>query len=102
MRVVSADGSNERVLLTAQEVNQTAFGSVEWSADGTRLYAMAANEGQASMWSIPVEDGVPELVVEFDDPELAVVWPYFSHDGEHFYLHIAQFESDIWVMDLGW
>ncbi len=100
VQVMSADGSNRRILLTAQEVDQTAFVSVHWSVDGTRLYALAANEGQASMWSIPVDDGVPELAVEFDDPELAVVWPYFSLDGENFYLNIARFESDIWVMEL--
>ncbi|MFQ5551842.1 MAG: TolB family protein, partial [Gemmatimonadales bacterium] len=102
VHVIAGDGSDGRIVATARDIGQTAVRSVEWSADGTRLFAMAVNEGQSSIWSIPLGGGSPALTVEFDDPDRALVWPFFSHDGEDFYLNIAQFESDIWVMEIDW
>jgi hypothetical protein len=39
--------------------------------------------------------------VAFDDPSVAVQG-YLTVGPEHLYLTIAEYESDIWVMDLEW
>ncbi len=51
------------------------------------------------MWSVPVSGGEATLLVEFDDPSLTL-YPELTVGADRFYLSVAEYESDIWVMDL--
>ena len=78
------------------------FPAPQFSADGSRIYFTAAHEdGSRGVWWIPAEGGDPTKIVAFDDPSLTVPG-FFSVGPEHLYLTIAEYESDIWVMDLEW
>jgi TolB protein len=74
----------------------------KFSRDGTRIYFAGTHEdGLLGLWWIPTDGGDPTRVVGFDDP--MVHWPgMYSVGPEHFYLTIAEYESDILVMDLEW
>jgi Tol biopolymer transport system component/tRNA A-37 threonylcarbamoyl transferase component Bud32 len=68
-----------------------------FSWDGSRIYFT----GTRGVWWIPADGGDATKVVAFDDPALTV--PVGVTVGpEDFYLTIAEYESDIWVMDLEW
>jgi serine/threonine-protein kinase len=74
----------------------------EFSRDGSRIYFLAAGEdGSQGVWWVPAEGGDPSQAVAFDDPTLTLL-PALSVGRETFYLTIAEWESDIWAMDLEW
>jgi hypothetical protein len=78
------------------------FGSLQLSPDGSRIYCIAHDEsGSRGVWWIPATGGAATKVVAFDDPSLTV-FGNITLGPEHIYLTIAQYESDIWVMDLEW
>jgi Tol biopolymer transport system component len=72
----------------------------QFSPDGSRIYTVATEEdGSEGVWWIPANGGDATKVVAFDDPSLTVPG-YLTVGPEHLYLTIAEYESDIWVMDL--
>jgi serine/threonine-protein kinase len=74
----------------------------KFSRDGSRIYFTATQEdGSRGIWRVPVDGGIPDKVVAFDDPAVQVD-NFFSVGPEQFYLTIAEYESDIYVMDLEW
>jgi len=74
----------------------------KFSRDGSQIYAVATDEDEArGLWSFPSGGGEPVKVVAFDDPSTDVPGQ-FSVGPERIYLTIAEYESDIWVMDLEW
>jgi Tol biopolymer transport system component len=73
-----------------------------FSRDGSRIYFRATHEdGSDGLWWIPTSGGAATKVVAFDDPAVTVVGSP-TVGQEHVYLTIAEYESDIWVMDLEW
>jgi hypothetical protein len=54
------------------------------------------------MTSIPhrTYGGEPKLLVRFDDPTRPPTRPEWSRDGEDFYFALAEFEADVWVMEI--
>jgi serine/threonine-protein kinase len=86
----------------ARRAGIRGFPAPRFSADGSRIYFTANHEdGSRGVWWIPTEGGDPTKVVAFDDPSLTVPG-FFSVGPENIYLTIAEYESDIWVMDLEW
>jgi Tol biopolymer transport system component len=78
------------------------FGSPRFSPDGSSLYFVGTHEdGSQGIWRVPVEGGEATMVVAFDDPS-RMVFRTVTVGPEHFYVTIAEHESDIWVMDLDW
>jgi serine/threonine-protein kinase len=75
--------------------------SPRFSTDGSRIYFVATDEEGRGVWWIPAEGGQAARIVTFDDPPLSV-WPNLTVGPENFYFTIAEYESDIWVMDLDW
>ncbi len=74
----------------------------EFSHDGSRIYFLAVREdGSQGVWWVPAEGGAPSQAVAFDDPTLTVLRT-LTVGRETFYLTIAEWESDIYVMDLEW
>ncbi|MEE9474011.1 MAG: protein kinase, partial [Acidimicrobiia bacterium] len=78
------------------------FGVPHFSPDGSRIYFKGTNEnGLAGLWWIPANGGYATMVVAFDDPSMTV-FGIGAVGPEDLYLTIAEYESDIWVMDLEW
>jgi eukaryotic-like serine/threonine-protein kinase len=74
----------------------------EFSRDGSAIYIVATHEdGSRGLWWFPAGGGDPAEVVAFDDPGTYAPGP-FSVGPDRIYLTIAEYESDIWVMDLEW
>ena len=81
---------------------QQSFDKLRFSPDGSRIYVIATDhDGSEGVWWIPVNGGGATKVVAFDDPSLTVPG-FFTVGPEHLYLTIAEYESDVWVMDLEW
>jgi len=72
----------------------------KFSPDGSRIYFHGTEEdGSEGVWWIPAGGGEATKMVAFEHPSLTVLgWP--SVGEEDIYLTIAEYESDIWVMDL--
>jgi serine/threonine-protein kinase len=78
------------------------LGALEFSPDGSRIYAIGTeHDGSEGIWWIPVGGGKATKVVAFDDP-LLTPWGMIAVGPENLYLTIAEYESDIYVMDLEW
>jgi hypothetical protein len=76
--------------------------SPKFSPDGSRLYLIGTHQdGTNGVWWTPVDGGEPTLVVAFDDPSRFVL-PVLTVGPDNLYLTVAEYESDIWVMDLEW
>jgi Tol biopolymer transport system component len=78
------------------------MGTPEFSRDGSRVYLVGVQEdGSPALWWFPADGGEPAKAVAFDDP--AMMAPgMFSVGPDRIYLTVAEYESDIWVMDLAW
>ena len=76
--------------------------NLQFSPDGSRIYVLATHEdGSEGVWWIPAGGGEATEMVAFEHPSLTVLgWPTIGE--ENIYLTIAEYESDIWVMDLEW
>ncbi len=71
-----------------------------FSADGSTIYAYGLDaEGSQGIWAIPTEGGAPRLVIENHDESRWFLRALQVH-GDRIYLSVAEYESDIWVMDL--
>jgi len=78
------------------------FGSPRFSPDGSSLYFVGTHEdGSSGVWWVPVDGGEATMLVAFDNPSW-LVFPGLTIGPEALYFTIADFESDIWVMDLEW
>jgi len=74
----------------------------QFSPDGSRIYFVAVEEdGSGGVWWISPGGGDPVKVVAFDDPSHSVLNALSVAPGR-IYLTIAEYESDIWAMDLEW
>jgi Tol biopolymer transport system component/DNA-binding SARP family transcriptional activator len=95
---VSRDG--EVYARRAKPAGMVGAYNPQFSPDGSRIYTVATEEdGSEGVWWIPANGGDATKVVAFDDPSLTVPG-YLTVGPEHLYLTIAEYESDIWVMDL--
>ena len=73
-----------------------------FAPDGSRIYVHALHEdGSRGLWWIPADGGNATKVVAFDDPSRNVT-VYLTVGPANLYLTIAEYESDVWVMDLEW
>jgi TolB protein len=112
--------------LVATEGNGTdpralaAVGRPRVSRDGSTVFFEGVDgERNQGVWSVPATDGqacvmgdddvpacdnaplaAPRLVVEFDSPSLVLYSAAVSVSSDRVYLSIAEYESDIYVMDL--
>jgi serine/threonine-protein kinase len=83
-------------------VSLTRFSSPRFSPDDSRLYMIGTHEdGSTGVWWVPADGGDATMVVAFDDPSLMVL-PVLAVGPDKLYLTIAEYESDIWAMDLDW
>jgi Tol biopolymer transport system component len=72
-----------------------------FSTDGSTLYVYGLDaEGSQGIWAIPTEGGAPQLVIENDDESRWIYYMSLQVHGDRIYFSVAEYESDIWVMDL--
>jgi Tol biopolymer transport system component len=73
-----------------------------FSPDGSRIYFHGVQEdGSQGIWWIALEGGSPTKVVVVDDPAVMLLGN-LTVDLERLYFTLAEYASDIWVMDLDW
>ncbi len=91
--VIPSEGGEPRPL--------TDFGARPlWSKDSKTIhYIVGGHDQRAGIWSVPTSGGKPSRLVRFDDP-LRDFYFDWSGDGEDFYFMLAEFEADVWVMEL--
>ena len=73
---------------------------VFWSADGSRLFFKAHDEGRASFWSVAVTGGEPRLLVRFPNASHRSNRRDFSVDAKRFYFTFEDLQSNVWVADV--
>jgi len=95
-------GGDVRTILTGSDIGLSVDGiSAVFSPHGSIVYFLAIDQNLTQgVWSIPATGGEPRLVVTVDDPSLLVFRTGISVGADKLYLSIAEYESDIWVMDL--
>ena len=72
-----------------------------WSKDSRTIYFRGSPRNErAGIWSVSFSGGEPRLLVRFDDPTRVPFRNQWSSDGENFYFTLAEFEADVWVMEL--
>jgi Tol biopolymer transport system component len=104
-----------RVTPEGEVLSRLETGDPEWvtrpkySRDGSVVYFIGSeSDGSLGLWSMSIDGAETAKVVAFDDPDLSVVRLAGNSDEvlsvgeEHIYITLAEYESDIWVMDLEW
>jgi Tol biopolymer transport system component len=96
--IVSLEGQ-VTILLEGRTEGFARVWQPEWSSDGRFVYFLGTDSsGTEGLYLIPVAGGTPRELVRFEDPTRDV-FNYALGDGK-VYLSVAEYESDIWVMDL--
>ena len=95
-------GGDVQTLLTASDAALSLDGlSLRFSPHGSIIYFLAVDQDLTQgVWSIPATGGEPRLVVTVDDPSLLLFRTGVSVGAERLYFSVAEYESDIYVMDL--
>jgi len=76
------------------------FAYPKFSWDGSTILTYGAHEdGSIGIWAIPRQGGEPNLMVAYDDAEIAALRS-LSVGPDHLYITVGEHESDIWVMDV--
>jgi Tol biopolymer transport system component len=97
VKVMLADGSGARTLVDANAGAEFA----QWSRDGrTIYYKTRAGEQHAGFWAVSADGGEPRLLVTFDDPTRPSLRREFATDGKRIYFTVAQYQSDIWAVEV--
>ena len=99
IKLVTAGGD----LIWQSERAGMRFQEPRFSTDGRTIYFRGAAESgsPAGIWSMPADRSAdPELIIIADDPSLW--YRHLAVGPEHIYLTVAEYQSDIWVMDLVW
>jgi Tol biopolymer transport system component len=101
LRVISPDGTGDRVLVEAHSRDEPEPAYPLWSRDSRTIYYKAYDRDRRStIWSVPVAGGPARLLVRFDDPSRRSQRREFATDGHRFYFTVARDESDLWSMQL--
>ena len=97
---MSADGSDVRTLVSTEGTGSDAE-FAQWSPDGHTIYYKTRGDAQhAGLWEVPADGGEPRLLVAFDDPTMPSLRREFATDGKRVYFTVAQYQSDIWAVEL--
>ncbi|MFC1639210.1 protein kinase [Gemmatimonadota bacterium] len=71
-----------------------------FSRDGSTIYGHGVHEeGSEGIWAVPLQGGEPNLVVVYDDAEMAGMIN-FSVGPDRLCVTVQEAEVDIWVMDV--
>jgi Tol biopolymer transport system component len=100
LKVMLADGSGVRSLVGADGPGGVPE-FAQWSRDGRTIYYKARAAAQpAGIWAVAADGGEPRLLVTFDDPAMPSLRREFATDGNRIYFTVAQYQSDIWAVEV--
>jgi eukaryotic-like serine/threonine-protein kinase len=73
-----------------------------YSDDGKTLYGEGRHDGHSGVWAVRLAGGKPLQIVAFDDSSLEARTYGGAIEVSHgqLYMTVADYQSDIWVMDL--
>jgi serine/threonine-protein kinase len=100
VRVIRPDGDSVRTLVPVGDVAGPRALYVDWSDDGRTIYYLALDPAErATIWSVPLTGGAPELLVRFDDPTRE--WHRFGFKVRRgrFYFTVGDRQSDVWMAE---
>ena len=88
LRVVSPDGSGERVVVRGKSATALLEPSYPiWSRDSRTLYYRTYDPaGRSAIWSVGLDGTLPRQLVRFDDPSRRSLRREFATDGRRFSL----------------
>jgi serine/threonine protein kinase/Tol biopolymer transport system component len=68
--------------------------------DGGTIFVKGEDAQGPGVWSVPAEDGSPQLVVRLDDGQRTSPRPEFTSDGRRIFFVLAEREADVWAVRL--
>ena len=105
LSIVPAEGGTARVLVRAGEPAGTpAPQQPMWSRDSRTVFFTAIDaEGMGTIWSVPVDGGMPRPRVRFTNPDLQMGSSNgrFGVDAKNFYVRLIRHAGTIGTADLG-
>jgi len=98
--IVPADSGPPHVLSAPPGAARQAQFAL-WSADGRAIYFKTNDAaGNAFLWAIPAEGGVPRLLVRFDDAGHPFYRPIFAVGGGRVFFTGDNRQSDVYVVEV--
>jgi Tol biopolymer transport system component len=105
VELVPADGGEARPLpmtgpLAGRRSDAFAF---SWAPDSRRVYIIVPADTVPfqTMWSVPIDGGVPKPLIHFDDPLATFGRGTFVVHDSTIYFALLRSESDVWVAEVG-
>jgi Tol biopolymer transport system component len=95
LMVVSADDGRKRVVNTTHRVGLW----VDWSSDGSILFAPVKDHGFWSIWAFPLDSRPPRRILGEDNTH-HFGREYFATDGRTLYFSAGEWDSDVRAMRL--
>jgi serine/threonine-protein kinase len=93
------DGGPLRLLADVKTLGGQALGLAFASASSSTLYASVGSAAYTSIYAIPLAGGTPRLLLR-DEPNARFGRWEFVTDGKQLYFTRANWEADVWVMEL--
>jgi serine/threonine-protein kinase len=101
LEILPADSGAPRVLIDNERPGMPATQSARFSDDGQTVFIKSIDaQGRASIWSVPVSGGAPQLRLLFDDPARTSNNTRWALSANRFYFTIDDWQSDVRVLDV--
>jgi Tol biopolymer transport system component len=102
LRVVAIDTGAPRALYDDSQPGMPLAETSFWSEDGRTIYFKSHTAtGAASIWSVPVEGGTPQHLIDLGDSRLRSDRYGFRIAQGRLYFTLYDRQSNVWVMDVG-
>ena len=102
LRVVAIDSGAPRALYDDSQPGMPLAETSFWSEDGRTIYFKSHTAtGAASIWSVPVEGGTPQHLIDLGDSRLRSDRYGFRIAQGRLYFTLYDRQSNVWVMDVG-
>jgi eukaryotic-like serine/threonine-protein kinase len=101
LEIIDVESKAVRVVYAPSTPDDPRAESVVRSADGQTLYFKSHDaQRRASLWSVPVLGGRPQLLVRFNDLTRSSIRPDFAIGNGQFYFTLEDRQADIWVAEV--
>jgi len=101
LRVVAIDSGAPRALYDDSQPGMPLAETSFWSEDGRTIYFKShTTTGAASIWSVPVEGGTPQHMLDLGDARLRSDRYGFRIAQGRLYFTLYDRQSNVWVMDV--
>ena len=99
--VMSADSGPPRMVIDSTGPNGMVSDQPLWSPDGNAILTRSSNQhGDVNFWSVPLNGGVPQLLLTFDGPGPRPSRGGWGIRGNRIVYTAPAQHSDIWVMEV--